>query len=45
MRSIKRNQAIQTNGRDALRTEVNIKAQQEQGPRLQGAFQAGLQGR
>ena len=34
----KRNQAVQTIGRDALKTDVNIKAQQEQGPRVHGAL-------
>ena len=34
----KRNQAVQTIGRDALKTDVNIKAQQEQGSRVHGAF-------
>ena len=34
----KRNQAVQTIERDALKTNVNIKAQQEQGPRVHGAF-------
>ena len=30
----KKTQAVQTIGRDALKTDVNIKAQQEQGPRV-----------
>ena len=33
-----RNHAIQEIGKDDLKTDINIKAQQEQGPRLHGAF-------